>query len=181
MKKLRLTLSVAAAALAAVACMVACDDDETTPAAPTADAAPSVDAATDTNTPPETDAAVTGTVTGSITYSGAKTGPVVVALIQKVPDMPGGDIGALGGVAIVPPGTFPATYSVKGPPGEWFVSAYMSIGDPIHVGGPQAGDPLGPVPVKVTIVKDQTTPNANIEMIDIPEGDGGTDDAGDGG
>jgi hypothetical protein len=175
----------------------ACSDDTAAPAATsTQQDAAQQDAG---GLPPEDDAAAavdsalgpTGDVAGTINYAGEKRGTVVIAFLDFIPGMPGAPTDrppTAGGFTLATPSAFPATFKAKVAPGKWFVSAFMSSGQPVHIDQPRAGDPIGYIvtPPQVEVKLDTPAATAVINLSDAPpgpppgDGDAG-DDAGDGG
>lgn len=166
---------VSTVGVACSAVLLACGDDDSGTTTKT-------DAGHDTGTTTDAPSETTGTIAGNATYSGAKTGPLIVVVFKdqpqpgKPPSSP--PVGLGSNESPTWPGTNP--YSVKNvAPGSYFVAGYIMVG-PEHRMGAQPGDPVAIPATPVTVTAGQTA-TADITLRDLPQGDGGADggDAGD--
>lgn len=107
------------------------------------------------------------TITGTINYEGEATGPLVVSIHSSFPPSATNVMGA----AQIEEPEFPQEYTVEDvPPGNYFVLAYIAVGQ-FHVGaGP--GDPTGaylvdgmPAQVEVT---DEALTGIDFDLMDGP-------------
>jgi hypothetical protein len=155
----------ASLALVVVQGLQGCGDDSTTP-----DTTPTSDASVGDVSNEAT--ATTGTVEAALTYTGTKTGPILLGLWTQWP--PAGPP-SVNGSNETPtlPGT--NTVTLKGvPPGNYTAAAYMVTGadTPQHRMLPQKGDPSSP-PMPVTVVAGQI---ANISgVLTATDTDAGSD------
>jgi hypothetical protein len=107
------------------------------------------------------------TITGTINYEGDAEGPLVISIHSSFPPSMDNVMGA----AQVAEPEFPQEYTVTDvPPGEYFVLAYIAVGQ-FHVGA-GAGDPMGaymadgmPVPVEVA---DEEVTGIDFDLMDGP-------------
>jgi|GEM_PF-3065827 len=98
---------------------------------------------------PETQSVTTATVKGSVTYAGAKTGMLRVALYESFP--PKGAPKAGHSYAAT---SFPMTYELSAPVGDYFVVAFLDVnGDGYE---PSAGDPMS-LPAKTNVAASGAT------------------------
>jgi hypothetical protein len=176
--KFRLGSLVIMSALVIGGAVVACGDDDSTPATPKPDGGDTADSGGG-------DAATAGTIEGTATYQGDKKGPLIVGVFKEPPNPAAPKPPAYLGSVESPtwPGSNP--FSVKNvAPGTYYVSAYIMVGPEHRQQGAQAGDPVA-LPQQVTVGADGKG-TTTLNLIDrVPDagadaGDAG-DDAGDGG
>jgi hypothetical protein len=175
--------------LVASAITTACSDDDTTPVASTDAGAqdtsvPKTDtgttdtgSTTDTSTadandagPDTAEAATTGTISGTVTYTGVKTGPLYVFGFKTLPPGINGPDFAFK----VPTPVYPQAYTITGIKPATYAGVFTYISTVTdHNDGPTFMDPQAESDNVVVTVGVTTTLNTSLDPIIADAGDGG--------
>jgi len=158
-------------ALVAIPCLavVACDDDD--PATPSGTADSGTDSGTSSSGGEAGPTAETGTIKGTVTYSGTAKGPLQLAVFKTFPPAPGSLPDKF---TVVPNPTFPAQYEIKdAPKGKLTMTAFINQFN--SQGSPSPTDPTN-IPAAVEVLAGQTV-TLDIVLRDKPTDAGADADA----